>query len=136
MVTNPKPNPNPNSLTDPHQVYTGLRGGAVPVYKGAPEVLQHVPLRSVILADDFADAAALGAHLNALVADEAAYRRHFEWDLQEFAARPTVAQCPWQCRVCEMLLARREAEAGGGRREVGREAGREAGKAPSAASTP
>ena len=89
-----------------------MRGGAVPVYKGAPEVLQHVPLRSVILADDFADAAALGAHLNALVADEAAYRRHFEWDLQEFAARPTVAQCPWQCRVCEMLLARRE-----GRRE-------------------
>ena len=89
-------------------MYTGLRGGAVPVYKGAPEVLQHVPLRSVILADDFADAAALGAHLNALVADEAGYRRHFEWDLQEFAARPTVAQCPWQCRVCEMLLARRE----------------------------
>ena len=117
-------------------MYTGLRGGAVPVYKGAPEVLQHVPLRSVILADDFADAAALGAHLNALVADEAAYRRHFEWDLQEFAARPSVAQCPWQCRVCEMLLARREAEAGGGRREVGREAGREAGKAASAARTP
>ena len=66
-----------------------MRGGAVPVYKGAPEVLQHVPLRSVILADDFADAAALGAHLTALVADAAAYRRHFEWDLQEFAARPT-----------------------------------------------
>lgn len=107
-------------------MYTGLRGGAVPVYKGAPEVLQHVPLRSVILADDFAGAAALGAHLNALVANEAAYRRHFEWDLQEFAARPTVAQCPWQCRVCEMLLARREAEAG---REVGREAGgREGGR--------
>ena len=118
MVTARRTRPQPNFLasrrphTNPHQVYTGLRGGAVPVYKGAPEVLQHVPLRSVILADDFADAAALGAHLNALVADEAAYRRHFEWDLQEFAARPTVAQCPWQCRVCEMLLARRE-----GRRE-------------------
>ena len=75
-------------------------------------MLEHVPKGSIILADEFADAEALGKHLLALAADDAAYRKHFEWDLAEFAARPTVAQCPWQCRVCEMLLARRE-----GRRE-------------------
>ena len=78
----------------------------------APEVLEHVPKGSVILADDFADAEALGKHLLALAADDAAYRKHFEWDLAEFATRPTVAQCPWQCRVCEMMLARRSPSGG------------------------
>ena len=54
----------------------------------------------------------IGKHLLALSADDAAYRKHFEWDLTEFATRPTVAQCPWQCRVCEMMLARRSTSGG------------------------
>ena len=84
------------------KVYTGLRAGAVPIYKGAPEILQHVPgAASIIQADDFGGAAALGRHLQALLADEAAYAKRLEWDLAAFAASEAVAQCPWQCRVCE-----------------------------------
>jgi hypothetical protein len=92
------------------KVYTGLRSGAVPVYKGAPEILQHVPGdASIILADRFGGAAALGAHLKGLLADKRAYEAHHQWDLEKFAASDAVAQCPWQCRVCEWVAARRMA---------------------------
>ena len=92
------------------KVYTGLRSGAVPIYKGAPEVLQHVPAAlgggsSIILADQFASAAALGMHLRKLLADSRAYDAHHAWDLEAFARSDAVAQCPWQCRVCEWVAA-------------------------------
>ena len=90
------------------KVYTGLRSGAVPIYDGAPEVLQHVPgPRSIILAKDFPDATALGAHLKRLLANQSAYDEYFAWDLADFARRETVAQCPWQCRVCAHVAAMR-----------------------------
>ena len=90
------------------KVYTGLRSGVVPIYDGAPEVLQHVPgPRSIILAKDFADATALGAHLKRLLANQSAYEEYFAWDLTKFARRETVAQCPWQCRVCAHVAATR-----------------------------
>ena len=91
------------------KVYTGLRSGAVPLYRGAPEILEHVPgAASIIRADEFADARALGRHLKALMADERAYEAHHQWDLRAFAASEAVAQCPWQCRVCEWIAAKRE----------------------------
>ena len=96
-------------------MYTGLRGGAVPVYKGAPEVLQHVPgPRSIILADDHSGASALGRYLKRLLVEPAEYARYFEWDLAEFSRRETVAQCPWQCKACEWVADRRA-----GRRALG-----------------
>ena len=92
------------------KVYTGLRSGAVPIYKGAPEILQHVPgAGSVILADSFDSAAALGSHLKKLMEDDSAYATHFQWDLPSFATSEAAAQCPWQCRTCEWLLAKRAA---------------------------
>jgi hypothetical protein len=97
------------------KVYTGLRSGAVPIYKGAPEILQHVPgARSVLLADKFGSAAALGAHLRKLLDDEHAYEEHHRWDLEEFGRSEAVAQCPWQCRVCEWIAAARHQEHGAG----------------------
>lgn len=91
------------------KVYTGLRSGAVPIYKGAPEVLEHVPgPKSVILADDFVDAAALGVRLRELLDDEAAYAEYHAWDLHEFRQRATVQRCPWQCRLCEWIAAKHD----------------------------
>ena len=90
------------------KVYTGLRSGAVPIYKGAPEILEHVPgERSILLADSFSGAAVLGAHLRSLLDDPTAYERHRDWDLKRFASSEAVAQCPWQCRVCEWVARRR-----------------------------
>lgn len=98
------------------KVYTGLRSGAIPIYKGAPEVLEHVPgvvaaadggtPSSIILADRFESAKELGEHLRALLDDERAYEAYHRWDLRAFAAAETVKQCPWQCRVCEWVAAR------------------------------
>ena len=108
------------------KVYTGLRSGAVPIYKGAPEVLQHVPgvLRddtatahggssSIILADRFDSAKALGEHLQSLLADRRAYEAYHKWDLAAFAKSEAVAQCPWQCRVCEWVAERTAGAQGG-----------------------
>ena len=90
------------------KVYTGLRSGAVPIYRGAPEVAEHVPEGSVIFADKFDSAKALGEHLRALLDDErGAYAAHHRWNLQAFAQMETVRQCPWQCRVCEHVAASR-----------------------------
>ena len=97
------------------KVYTGLRSGAIPIYKGAPEVLEHVPSvlsggSSVILADGFDGPKALGEHLQSLLADERKYARYHQWDLAAFARAETVRQCPWQCRLCEWVAARRQRE--------------------------
>jgi len=98
------------------KVYTGLRSGAVPIYKGAPEVLQHVPMTrggspSIILADSFSTPRALAEHLQSLLADKRAYDAYHDWDLPGFAKAETVAQCPWQCRVCEWVAGKRDAGA-------------------------
>ena len=37
---------------------------------------------------------------------EAAYAAHRRWDLAAYARSEVVAQCPWQCRVCEWVAAR------------------------------
>lgn len=89
------------------KVYTGLRSGAVPIYKGAPEILEHVPPGSVLLADKFGSAKALGEHLRRLLDDPQAYRDTYHaWDRSAFAASDVVAQCPWQCKVCEHVAGR------------------------------
>lgn len=91
------------------KVYTGLRSGAIPIYKGAPEILQHVPgAHSIILADSFSGPAELGKHLQSLLKDERAYEAHHQWDLKAFAASEAMAQCPWQCRLCEWLAAKQQ----------------------------
>lgn len=95
------------------KVYTGLRAGAVPIYKGAPEVLQHVPKTlsggpSIILADSFGSPKALGEHLRSLLSDQSTYEAHRRWDLADFAKAETVEQCPWQCRVCEWVASRKK----------------------------
>ena len=87
-------------------MYTALRAGAVPIYAGAPEIREHVPPGSVLYADDFADADALGKRLRELIANDAAYARLLEWDIRAFSTFETVRRCPWQCRACE-LVARR-----------------------------
>ena len=88
-------------------MYTGLRAAAVPIYAGAPQILEHVPPpSSVILADEYDGADALGRHLKELLAQPDAYARHLQWNLSAFATYETVRQCPWQCRVCELVASR------------------------------
>ena len=71
-----------------------------------PEIREHVPPGSVLYADDFTDADALGKRLRELIANDVAYARLLEWDIRAFSTFETVRRCPWQCRACE-LVARR-----------------------------
>ena len=91
-------------------MYTGLRSGAIPVYDGAPEILEHVPSNSIIRASDFDSAEALGRYLQRLLepSGRAEFSRYFEWNLTAFRASEAVRQCPWQCKVCELVDARKQ----------------------------
>ncbi|KAJ1630070.1 hypothetical protein T492DRAFT_1005969 [Pavlovales sp. CCMP2436] len=84
------------------KVYDGLRVATLPIYLGAPEVLDHLPPGSVILADQFAGPKQLADYLHYLDRNRTAYLEYFKWQPKAFAASPAGTRCPWQCRVCEL----------------------------------
>lgn len=68
----------PDYVTE--KLFDGFMAGAVPVYRGAPNVADFVPSPdSYIDANAFAGPAALAAHLGALAADDEAYARFHRW---------------------------------------------------------
>lgn len=82
--------------------FDGLRVATLPIYKGAPEVFEHVPAGSVLLADRFAGPAELAAHLHYLDRNRSAFLEYFDWRPADFARSAAGVRCPWQCRVCEL----------------------------------
>jgi hypothetical protein len=70
------------------KLFRALWAGAVPVYRGAPNVREFLPASdAAILVDDFESPRALADHLAALAADDAAYARHLAWKQRPFAPR-------------------------------------------------
>ena len=60
-------------------MYHALEGGALPIYKVAPNADMLLPERSVIFAADFAGPAELAAYLQRLDADDWLYASYHEW---------------------------------------------------------
>jgi hypothetical protein len=82
--------------------YDGLRVATLPIYRGAPEVFEHVPAGSIVLADRFKSPKELADLLHYLDRNRSAYLEYFKWRPSAFAESPAGRRCPWQCRVCEM----------------------------------
>ncbi len=90
-----------------------MNAGAVPVYAGAPNVLEHIPggRKSVILINDFASPEALVAHLRTVAADEALYNSYRAWTTQPRPAEwsalmAAIEPTSVRCRVCQFLAER------------------------------
>ena len=88
--------------------YPALLAGAVPVVMGAPNVWAFAPSNaSYIDVRDFADAAALAAHLRQVAADDDAWLAYHRWrdePLQpHFAALPHESMNTLPCRVCRAV---------------------------------
>jgi len=99
----------PDYVTE--KFFQALVAGAVPVYRGAPNIRDFWPgAECCIDAADFAGPAELAAHLQALDQDDAAYWRYQAWRAQGVSesfrrvfaptARPALA------RLCDQILTR------------------------------
>jgi alpha-1,3-fucosyltransferase 10 len=100
------------------KLYDPLVAGSVPVYLGAPNVRELAPADDCLIdAAEFSGPDALAAHLNHLIADDAAYARHLEWKTRGLSPRflrlVEEAERPPFERLCALLS--REMPAGAGR---------------------
>ena len=67
------------------KVYQALAVGSVPVYWGAPNILDFLPCENCIIdATRFGSMRKLGEHLTALIADEEEYEKLLEWTRTPF----------------------------------------------------
>ena len=99
------------------KVFHALLAGSVPVYVGdAASLKKLAPPHSVIYAADFADPAALAAHLQYLASNNSAYESYLAWRadlgaldaLHRFMSLPTWEAQPQSqraCALCEFLWA-------------------------------
>ena len=70
------------------KLWLPLLAGAVPVYRGAPDSRAWLPHPdAAILLSDFADAAAAGEYLRAVLADRRLWERHTAWRAGPLAPR-------------------------------------------------
>ena len=61
------------------KVFFALQVGVVPVYRGAPNIDDYVPSRSVVNSAAFASITDLAAHLHSLLLDSDAYASYLGW---------------------------------------------------------
>ena len=92
------------------KLWGSLEAGTVPVYYGAPNVRDLVPPKSVIVVQDYANAAALGAHLRMLSANRTAYAEYHAWRSQPlprwFVDKYNFTHTHSECRVCRWAWAK------------------------------
>jgi hypothetical protein len=88
--------------------YDPLLVGSVPVYLGAPNVIDHAPAPGCYIdVRDFANPRELARFLLELSSDEARYAQYLEWrerplDARFLALAQEQSVCPW-CRLCRLL---------------------------------
>jgi hypothetical protein len=91
------------------KVWGALSSGTVPIYYGAPNILDHVPEHSVINVADFDSVESLGRYLKFLMNDEQEYNRYHEWRFKdysdEFKAKFRFTYTHSECRACRMVFA-------------------------------
>lgn len=91
------------------KVWGALSSGTVPIYYGAPNILDHVPEHSVINVADFDSVESLGRYLTFLMNDEQEYNRYHEWRFKdysdEFKKKFSFTRTHSECRACRMVFA-------------------------------
>jgi len=98
----------PDYITE--KLYQGLRSGSVPVYLGAPNIRDFLPLDSAVFIEDFPSLEALVQYLNQANADEKLYNRHLAWKDLPFPGRfvNSAIEKPLDsvyCQICDHIAA-------------------------------
>ena len=94
------------------KLWGSLASGTLPVYLGAPNVLEYVPEHSIVHVADFGgDVAALAAHLRYLSSNETAYEEYHAWRRKPlphwFVAKFNFTRVHSQCRLCRWAFAKK-----------------------------
>jgi len=93
----------PDYITE--KLWGALQSGTLPVYYGAPNIKEHTPPHSVIVANDFENTQELANYLNYLANNHTAYQEHHAWRTQPlppwFVKKYNFTHTHSDCRICQ-----------------------------------
>ena len=107
----------PEYITE--KAFLALSVGAIPVYKGPPEIYSHIPDRhNIINIDDYASPAELAKYLQRVLDEDELYLHHATLDMAkvEEYKRTVCSDGPVACRMCERVYQLKVASLAGGSR--------------------
>jgi len=94
------------------KLWGSLQAGTVPVYFGAPNIREHAPAGSIVIAADFGTPKALGEYLSRVASDKKLYERYHIWRRKdypsEFAQKYNFTFVHSECRTCRWAFARKK----------------------------
>ena len=89
------------------KLWGAFAAGTLPVYYGAPNIMEHVPQHSIVNVRDFSSTADLVAHLQYLATNRTAYMEYHAWRTKAlpvwFRHKYDISHVHSQCRVCRIL---------------------------------
>lgn len=101
------------------KAFLALSVGAIPVYKGPPEIYSHIPDRhNIINIDDYASPAELAKYLQRVLDDDELYLHHATLDMAkvETYMQTVCSDSPVECQMCEKVYKLKVASLAGGAR--------------------
>ena len=107
----------PEYITE--KAFLPLSVGAIPVYKGPPEIYSHIPDRhNIINIDNYASPAELAKYLQRVLDDDELYLRHATLDMAkvETYMQTVCSDGPVACQMCEKVYQLKVASLAGGTR--------------------
>ena len=107
----------PEYITE--KAFLALSAGAIPVYKGPPEIYHHIPDRhNIINIDDYASPEELAEYLQRVLDDDELYLHHATLNMTkvEEYKRTVCSDGPVACQMCEKVYQLKVASLAGGSR--------------------
>ena len=107
----------PEYITE--KAFLGLSVGAIPVYKGPPEIYLHIPDRhNIINIDDYASPAELAKYLQRVLDEDELYLHHATINMTkvEEYLQTVCSDGPVACQMCEKVYQLKVASLAGGSR--------------------
>jgi len=93
------------------KLWLALEAGTLPIYLGAKNVKDHVPVHSIIVAEDFDSPQDLAEYLIRLTNDKSLYETYHTWRYQHidtaFANKYEFTNTHSTCRICKWAYAKR-----------------------------
>ena len=93
------------------KLWGALASGTLPVYYGAPNIHEHVPPKSIIVATDFDSPEELGRYLSKVAANKTLYDSYHAWRYRplpaDFVRRYNMTNIHSECRTCRWAYAKK-----------------------------
>ena len=92
------------------KLWDALRAGVIPVYLGAPNVAEYVPVHSIVDVNEFSSTVDLAQHLRNVASNRSLYDSYHSWRSeplpQSLLERHSFGSVSSECRTCRWAAAR------------------------------